>query len=99
MADFIRGAANFAFGGSRSSTNKDKEKPVEKEKEKLHASPSTGSDDNNGADQGQEEFDPFTPAETDDVDDGPNNVSIVAPPEKEYEYMFNRFHLFIEPTS
>ena len=83
MADFIRGAANFAFGGSRSSTSKDKEKPVEKEKEKLHASPSTGSDENNGVDQGQEEFDPFTPAETDDVDDGPNNVSIVAPPEKE----------------
>ena len=92
MADFIRGAANFAFGGSsRSSTSstKDKDKDKEKstasekaEKEKLHASPSIGSDDNNG-DQGLEEFDPFTPAEQDDVEDGLNNVSIVAPPEKE----------------
>jgi len=76
MADFIRGA----FGVSRTSSTKDREPKIDREK--LHASPSTGSDDN--IDLGIEDFDPFTSqAETDDVDGGSNNVSLLAPPEKE----------------
>lgn len=68
---------------SRSSSTKEKEPKFEREKEKLHASPSTGSDDN--VDLGVEEFDPFasSQAETDDID-GYINVSLVAPPETEY---------------
>lgn len=67
---------------SRSSSTKEKEPKSEREKERLHASPSTGSDDN--ADLGVEEFDPFgsSQAETDDVD-GYTNISLVAPPETE----------------
>lgn len=78
MADFIRGA----FGVSRSSSTKERETRFEREKEKLHASPSTGSDDN--ADLGVEEFDPFASSQTeaDDVD-GYSNVSLKAPPETE----------------
>lgn len=79
MADFIRGA----FGVSRSSSTKEKESRSEREsKEKLHASPSTGSDDN--VDLGVEDFDPFASSQTeaDDID-GYNNVSLVAPPETE----------------
>lgn len=86
MADFIRGA----FGVSRSSSERrtlDKPfvEPIihpRSDKEKLHASPSTGSDDN--VDLGMEEFDPFgtSQTETDDVD-GSNNVTLIAPPEKE----------------
>ena len=86
MADFIRGA----FGVSRTSSERrtaDKTAPAEpsiihNNKERLHASPSTGSDDN--VDLGMEEFDPFGSSlpETDDID-GSNNVTLVAPPEKE----------------
>lgn len=84
MADFIRGA----FGVSRSSSER---RPSEKlaepilpprpDKERLHASPSTGSDN---IDDCLEEFDPFgtSQAENDDVD-GPNSINLVAPPEKE----------------
>ena len=68
---------------SRSSSTKEKESRSEREsKEKLHASPSTGSDDN--VDLGVEDFDPFASSQTeaDDID-GYNNVSLVAPPETE----------------
>ena len=79
MADFIRGA----FGVSRTSSTK--EPKIDRERDKLHASPSTGSDDRD--EYPSEDFDPFTSqAETDDVD-GSNNVSLLAPPEKEYEYV------------
>ena len=89
MADFIRGA----FGVSRSSSTKDREPKIDREREKLHASPSTGSDDN--IDLGIEDFDPFitSQAETDDVD-GSNNVSLLAPPEKEYEYIIHFLYSF-----
>nr|CAH0102365.1 unnamed protein product [Daphnia galeata] len=85
MADFIRGA----FGVSRSSSTKEKEPKFDREKEKLHASPSTGSDDN--VDLGVEEFDPFasSQAETDDID---GYVALVAPPETEwYHGRLDRF--------
>lgn len=82
MADFIRGA----LGVSRSASTRERDgSRTEREKEKLHASPSTGSDDN--VDLGLEEFDPFgtSQAEADDVD-GSNNVLLIAPPEKEYAF-------------
>ena len=86
MADFIRGAANFAFGVNRTGSTKERDRAdKEKEKERLQASPSNGSDADNNADLAVEDFDPFTPAETDDIDgqDGANIVALVAPPEKE----------------
>lgn len=78
MADFIRGA----FGVSRSSSTKEKDTKFERDKEKLHVSHSTGSDDN--IDLGTEEFDPFVLSQTDVDDvDGYTNVSLIAPPETE----------------
>lgn len=80
MADFIRGAASFAFGVSRSSLNT-KEKVIDKDKEKLHPSPSPGSDDNN-VELALEDFDPFMQAENDETD-AADFVALIAPPEKE----------------
>jgi hypothetical protein len=89
MADFIRGAANFAFGVSRSSSTATTKERDNREKEKLQASPSlTGSDDLNNVDLNAlcEDFDPFTNSQADNDDniDAANiNVALVAPPEKE----------------
>ena len=94
MADFIRGAFGVSRTGSdrRPDNNRVMEpgssiiaapKPMT-DKERLHASPSTGSDDT--ADLGLEEFDPFGTSQTDGPDDidGSNAVTLIAPPEKEY---------------
>lgn len=92
MADFIRGA----FGVSRSTSDRRPDHnnrltdtgsiiagKLTTDKEKLHASPSTGSDDN--VDLGLEEFDPFATSQADgpDDNDGSNNITLIAPPEKE----------------